>query len=139
MQYPWGFASPVSLAQITAALVVKGYLPLRSLDASRNQASVSVTRTITSSCAATTQADTREQSAMKGRTRHRSHPKALSVLVRDRLCCVAGQGFEPWKASADGFTVRSHWPLGQPAWWPDVPTAGHDTQSVTRSADRPGE
>lgn len=57
MQYPWGFASPVSLAQITAALVVKGYLPLRSLDASRNQASVSVTRTITSSCAATTQAD----------------------------------------------------------------------------------
>jgi hypothetical protein len=29
-----------------------------------------------------------------------------SVLVKHRLYCVAGQGFEPWKASADGFTVR---------------------------------
>lgn len=28
---------------------------------------------------------------------------------------VAGEGFEPSKAKADGFTVRSHWPLGQPA------------------------
>jgi hypothetical protein len=30
------------------------------------------------------------------------------VLVRDRFCCVAGQVFEPWKASADGFIVRCH-------------------------------
>ena len=28
---------------------------------------------------------------------------------------VAGAGFEPAKAYADGFTVRFHWPLGQPA------------------------
>ena len=62
-----------------------------------------------------------------------------SMLVRGHLCCVAGQGFEPWKASADGFTVRSHWPLGQPAWWPVAPAAGHDTQSVTSSGNGPGE
>jgi hypothetical protein len=30
------------------------------------------------------------------------------VLVRAHSCWVAGQGFEPWEASADGFTVRSH-------------------------------
>jgi hypothetical protein len=35
-------------------------------------------------------------------------PATVSVLVMDRFCWVAGQGFEPWKASADGFTVRSH-------------------------------
>ena len=29
---------------------------------------------------------------------------------------MAGAGFEPAKAYADAFTVRSHWPLGQPAW-----------------------
>jgi hypothetical protein len=34
-----------------------------------------------------------------------------SVLVKHRLYCVAGQGFEPWKASADGFTVRCR-PVG---------------------------
>src|SRR3954452_25250323 len=28
---------------------------------------------------------------------------------------VAGAGFEPAKVYTDGFTVRSHWPLGQPA------------------------
>src|SRR5205085_9523590 len=66
-------------------------------------------------------------------------PMTWSMLVRGHLCCVAGQGFEPWKASADGFTVRSHWPLGQPAWWPDAPAAGHDTQSVTSSGNGPGE
>jgi hypothetical protein len=32
-------------------------------------------------------------------------PTTIPVLVSDRFCCVAGQGFEPWKASADGFTV----------------------------------
>ena len=32
-----------------------------------------------------------------------------------RTSPVAGAGFEPAKAYADGFTVRSHWPLGQPA------------------------
>ncbi len=32
----------------------------------------------------------------------------MFVLVRNHSCWVAGQGFEPWKASADGFTVRSH-------------------------------
>ena len=49
-----------------------------------------------------------------GQTQNR--PLSAFPLVKDRFCCVAGQGFEPWKASADGFTVRSHWPLGQPAW-----------------------
>jgi hypothetical protein len=28
------------------------------------------------------------------------------VLAKSGSRCVAGQGFEPWKASADGFTVR---------------------------------
>jgi hypothetical protein len=28
---------------------------------------------------------------------------------------VAGEGFEPSKEYSGGFTVRSHWPLGQPA------------------------
>jgi hypothetical protein len=32
----------------------------------------------------------------------------VSVLARDRFCCVAGQGCEPWKASVDGFTARRH-------------------------------
>ena len=33
-----------------------------------------------------------------------------------RFTWVAGAGFEPAKEYSDGFTVRSHWPLGQPAW-----------------------
>ena len=33
-------------------------------------------------------------------------PPTVFMLVGGRSCCVAGQGFEPWKASADGFTVR---------------------------------
>jgi hypothetical protein len=39
--------------------------------------------------------------------RNEDLPQTMCVLVRDRSCWVAGQGFEPWKASADGFTVRS--------------------------------
>jgi hypothetical protein len=39
--------------------------------------------------------------------RNEDQPATRSALVAGRLCCVAGQGFEPWKASADGFTVRS--------------------------------
>ncbi len=38
--------------------------------------------------------------------RDEGRPTSLSVLVRDCLCWVAGHGFEPWKASADGFTDR---------------------------------
>jgi len=59
----------------------------------------------------------RAQLAVDSRTRPDSTGRdedpsmTVSVLVKDRLCCVAGQGFEPWKAYADGFTVRSHWPL----------------------------
>jgi len=33
-------------------------------------------------------------------------PPDLLVLVRGRSGWVAGEGFEPWKAKADGFTVR---------------------------------
>jgi hypothetical protein len=50
------------------------------------------------------------------RTDHRTAPDAAGldkdrpltsfVLVGGRYSCVAGQGFEPWKASADGFTDR---------------------------------
>jgi hypothetical protein len=32
--------------------------------------------------------------------RHEGRLTSLSVLVRGSSCCVAGQGFEPWKASA---------------------------------------
>ena len=35
------------------------------------------------------------------------------MLVVGRFCCVVGQGFEPWKAYADGFTVRSIRPNGR--------------------------
>ena len=35
-------------------------------------------------------------------------PLTVFVLAKSGSRCVAGQGFEPWKASADGFTVRSH-------------------------------
>ena len=34
-------------------------------------------------------------------------PATVFVLVIDRFHWVAGQGFEPWKAYADGFTDRS--------------------------------
>jgi hypothetical protein len=43
----------------------------------------------------------------------RGHPSSpqdeapdLSSQIKGCFSCVAGQGFEPWKASADGFTVR---------------------------------
>ncbi len=53
----------------------------------------------------------RARLAVNSRTRpdstghNEGRPSTVSVLVKDRSCCVAGQGFEPWKASADGFTV----------------------------------
>jgi hypothetical protein len=47
---------------------------------------------------------TRPDSA--GRTEGRA--TTVSVLLNARFCWVAGQGFEPWKAYADGFTVRYH-------------------------------
>ena len=41
----------------------------------------------------------------RGSRGHRSSLLNVSTDLR-AVCCVAGQGFEPWKASADGFTVR---------------------------------
>jgi hypothetical protein len=54
----------------------------------------------------------RARLAVNSRTRpdaaghNERRPTTVPVLARDRFCWVAGQGFEPWKASADGFTVR---------------------------------
>ncbi len=55
----------------------------------------------------------------------------LSALVSDSFRCVAGQGFEPWKASADGFTVRCQGDPGvdahsrTPPAHPSPPTRPH--------------
>jgi hypothetical protein len=42
---------------------------------------------------------------------------------------VAGAGFEPAKEYSDGFTVRSHWPLGQPAWVSSDPAWPGDNEA----------
>jgi len=63
----------------------------------------------------------RARLAVNSRTRPDSagqnerRPLTTLVLVRGRLCWVAGQGFEPWKASADGFTVRRQGSLARAA------------------------
>jgi hypothetical protein len=38
----------------------------------------------------------------------KDRPRSVFVQATCYSCWVAGQGFEPWKASADGFTVRYH-------------------------------
>jgi hypothetical protein len=49
--------------------------------------------------------DSRIQSDSAGHNEDR--PSAVPAPVSGRFCCVAGhQGFEPWKACADGFTAR---------------------------------
>jgi hypothetical protein len=40
------------------------------------------------------------------RTLRKNRPLAVLVLVTPCFTCMAGQGFEPWKAAADGFIVR---------------------------------
>ena len=55
------------------------------------------------------------------RTVHRAGPSTL----------VAGAGFEPAKEYSDGFTVRSHWPLGQPAGVPRHPGLAGRQQGET--------
>ena len=43
-------------------------------------------------------------------------PQTMYLLVKDSFCCVAGQGFEPWKASTDGFTDRAGMSRGGLPW-----------------------
>ena len=54
------------------------------------------------------------------RLRRGSRPADCRAPALGRVACevlswVAGEGFEPSKEYSGGFTVRSHWPLGQPA------------------------
>ena len=53
---------------------------------------------------------------------------------------MAGAGFEPAKAYADGFTVRFHWPLGQPAVLVDhvvwASSASEDSAHIPQELNR---
>jgi hypothetical protein len=62
-------------------------------------------------------------------------PTSLPVLARNHAHSVAGQEFEPWKASADGFTDRCGGPPGgRRTFNTPSPPSAQSTRPWTRSA-----
>ena len=85
--------------------------------------------------------DTRQQRYLvtDGECQPDPSPHASPVQTCRSGACfalVAGAGFEPAKEYSDGFTVRSHWPLGQPAMLPRlVPGAATRKNTTAPLAD----